>query len=148
MTKTQKDIGIEVVGFVDAVITVTVINLGDEFICENKEEGHYVTGESWSPDKCIWYQKPQKVGSVHSVTEFMIEIRMVPQDVREIIRCINLYREYKIGNKFIVAYNFELTDAEVKLLKNHDILPIKLGNGFDKWCLEQITKKPEQLLEF
>lgn len=66
-----------------------------------------------------------------------VEVKILPISLGDILRQINLYREY-IGNvPFVLATVFDLSVASVKVLQDDNITPVFLGAKFKAWAREQ-----------
>lgn len=132
----------QTIGFIDGIIETVIFRESDEYQCENNESHRSEEG------KCIWKTDFTKNLSSFSDWKFFVEIKITPQKVGDIIRQINLYREYLslkcYYGSFILAYNFDLSEIEIKALEKENIICIKLGKQFDDWCVEQLNIKSEQ----
>ena len=70
-----------------------------------------------------------------------VEVKIGRVQVGDIIRQINLYREYESAGAWIVATVFPLAESDVTALKRSRIHHVLLGEGFEKWVAEQEAKQ-------
>ncbi len=66
-----------------------------------------------------------------------IEVKIQPASWSDLLRQINLYRDYIHFNKWVAALAFPVTEAYVEALKKEDVSIVRLGDKFKVWCSEQ-----------
>jgi hypothetical protein len=140
----------QTIGFVDGIMEILIYHKKNVYLCENKNKHE-------CPTECIWSNTKIEKEFEHCIYDIndifynyriclYIETKITPQKLGDIIRQINLYREYPTCQcgKFILAYNFDLSEIEIKALEKENIICIKLSKQFDDWCAEQLNIKSEQ----
>jgi hypothetical protein len=94
---------------------------GTEFAgCEVKEWAYRSHGRKWS-----------------STTLIPVEVKIAPVGLGDVLRQINLYREYGFADYWILATAFEMSTAMVEGLRAAGVHSVHLGEGFRKWAAEQ-----------
>jgi len=74
----------------------------------------------------------------------IVEVKINPVSVGDIIRQINLYRQWlpvvdrsRCNKAVALACAFPLLPYEIKALRDENIVYIPLGKNFERWCEEQ-----------
>jgi hypothetical protein len=65
-----------------------------------------------------------------------VEVKIKPIGLGEVLRQINLYREY-VGGVWILVTHFDMPSAMEEGLRAATIIPFRLGDGFTKFVEEQ-----------
>lgn len=132
----------------------------------SKGEGQYRTTIGFLDAKIDW------VGAENQGSVF-VEVKINRIDVGDVIRQINLYRQYAVPwtppldsenfgsrlaardkkqamgtSSWILAANFELDDGYTKLLLRENIVHIQLGEGFRKWYEERLKRPAPKAEQF
>jgi hypothetical protein len=89
--------------------------------------------ETW-PDTCISKGHAFRDTAKGSVA---IEVKIARVPASEIIRQINLYREYVKAHRWLAVTAFPLSTEAVASLKNERIEHLKLGENFDKYVAQR-----------
>ena len=72
-----------------------------------------------------------------SKVDVFVEVKIALVGLGDVLRQINLYREYIHGYRWVLAAAFPMSTAMVDGLRSHNIFPVQLGDGFRKWAAEQ-----------
>jgi hypothetical protein len=114
-----------VVGFLDVVLP---------FSWTFRQEGEMraFEGDPWQPHENTF-------GSTSAV---ILEAKIYPVGVGDIVRQVNLYREFRkipegsidLPYHWCVATAFDLSAADVSMLRESRVRHIRLGEAFEEWC--------------
>lgn len=96
------------------------------------------------PDGCGWDKEDWPMGALRAA----VEVKAGRPDLHDLIRQVNLYREYDdcwaqvLGRRsdpvvWFVAFVQPYTAREAAVLRDAGITPIRLGEGFTRWVEEQ-----------
>lgn len=107
-----------------------------------KGEDRYKTTIGFLDVKTKWWVSDVPLGTM------VVEVKVKPTGVGDIIRQINLYREYVQANAWILASCFDLDAGQVATLEHARIKPIRLGDGFAKWFEERSGHGMPKLEQF
>jgi hypothetical protein len=72
-----------------------------------------------------------------SSREYGIEVKATPISLGDLIRQMNLYREYSTIRKWIVATTYPLTRADIECLQNEKLQHVYLGSHFQAFVAGQ-----------
>ncbi len=137
------------IGFLDGIITINISYIDKTFKCLNNDHkrNNYLAIEEKGSCPCDLDNKECVWAGIEIIqsTDLVIyvEIKITPQTSGDIIRQINLYREHMSSKniKFLLAYNFDLSETEIKTIEAENILCVKLGSQFETWCKEKLSEK-------
>lgn len=126
--------------------TIGFIDVGLEFATTGEEQWQErVTlreNRSVSPDllnESEWRPWEQRQATWTSSSTLYVEVKIQPVPAGQIVRQVNLYREYCRG-KFVVATAFPLQGYEVKQLCLANISHVMLGDSFEAFVAENSQK--------
>jgi hypothetical protein len=146
------------IGFLDVVVPITYKKryVGQQI---TKEYGDDADG------KCRWHDARKSVDQTEDFcTAFLIEVKASPLRVGELIRQINLYREYpvvlpshnlRLGREgkmqpsplehsiWVLASTHPVSDLDTATLKSSNIYHVALGESFERWVVEQERQKTQ-----
>lgn len=112
------------IGFVDLMITTV--------FTRRRIERRY---KQWD-GKMVYEHRT--TDAMHEIPEFSIavEVKVNPIPVSDILRQLNLYREYLIGivKCWALVTCYDLNQSEYDLLMHEGVRPIRLGMDFTEWC--------------
>lgn len=114
-----------------------------------KGEDKYKTTIGFLDYHMRWVIKQKRIyeGVEDESTDYLqigVEVKITPVPVGDIIRQINLYREYaKDIRKWWVVTAFDISMMDLKMLATSNIKYLKLGNKFDHWCEQKEAEEPE-----
>lgn len=118
-----------------------------------KGEGKYRTTIGFI-DLILWYQVTFPCGGpkccrppsdeIHIYSfGVAVEVKITPVGIGDILRQINLYRDYEKQFGWLVATAFPLSTADVSVLKNERIYHVRLGDPFETWAEVQEEETPD-----
>jgi len=88
-------------------------------------------------------------GSFDNRGSVVVEVKINPTGIGDIIRQFNLYREYvRLTDAWVLATTYPLDAGQVDTLKQSNIHPILLGEGFQKWHDERAKREPAKVDQF
>jgi hypothetical protein len=146
------------IGFLDTVVFTTipgsVVKEGEKQVFEKAQDADRVWKESlniindsyyytnpyrrWDQDKMVYVQpKLSWVDAQIDGPPVGFEVKISPVGLGDVLRQINLYRQYEFCDVWVLACAFEISPLMVEGLESHGILPVHLGEGFRKWVAEQ-----------
>jgi hypothetical protein len=140
----------QTIGFLDGIISVNISHIHKKYVCTNithrRKNYTEVDERGKCPcevdnKECLWDDGIEIIKD--EIFSIYIEVKITPQTSGDIIRQINLYRGH-IGNKiqkFLLAYNFDLSETEIKTIEAENILCVRLGSQFETWCKEKLSEK-------
>ena len=73
----------------------------------------------------------------------LIEVKINPLPISDLIRQLNLYREYLKQTRALAVLDFDLTESDQRALLGAAITPIRLGQVFESWLETQ--QRPAKL---
>lgn len=82
-----------------------------------------------------WYPVHRKI---------VVEIKVSPVSVGEVVRQVALYREHLKADEWVVATAFPVTSPELSELTDAKITHFRLGAGFERWAAAQECLPPDQ----
>lgn len=83
-----------------------------------------------------WADADRDLGVLEAACVF-VEVKIQPVGVGELLRQINLYREYLPRFPWYAVTAFDMNARELEQLKINRVHHLKLGHGFDKFVTEQ-----------
>jgi hypothetical protein len=126
----------------------------------SKGEGQYRTTIGFLDVRIDWFSADPVDWMVRG--SVFVEVKIAPIGVGDILRQINLYREYAsavpardtrehlrgtVSTAWVLATSFQLDAGQTETLQGAGITLIRLGEGFEKWFAERQKRpapKPEQ----
>jgi hypothetical protein len=74
---------------------------------------------------------------------FAVEVKILPIGVGDLLRQVNLYREYVPDHSWIVVTAYDISPADKAALMAEGVRHLRLGPAFDDWCREQERLRAE-----
>ena len=75
--------------------------------------------------------------------QLVVEIKIAPVSMGEIVRQAVLYREHLKADRWIVATAFAVTSPDLVELSAAKITHVRLGAGFERWMAAQVNLPPD-----
>ncbi len=85
----------------------------------------YVTG--------VWMHATSDHREQEVWSEFFIEVKILPTSLAEVLRQMNLYKQH-FCEMAVLATAYDISEDEAAILKNENIIHVRLGDNFAKWC--------------
>lgn len=108
------------IGFVDLILPIEV--------------GHMCDRENCCSPR---HSEPFGEGNYREHTELAVEVKIGAIPVGDIMRQINLYRNFHHAKAWVVATAFPLSGDEAEVLRSQGITTVRLGAGFDRYCADR-----------
>ncbi len=119
----------------------------------SKGDGQYKTtigfldvSTSW--ERRIVYAAGKEARRVTNDGRIIIEVKIGSINVGDVVRQINLYRQYVGASAWVLATAFDLDAGQVDMLRQAKIHPIRLGAGFSNWYEHRLTREKPKLEQF
>jgi len=90
----------------------------------------FIRGKGWAVQAAEWEEHECQ----HFAAELLGEVKIHPVTVGDMLRQINLYREYGKWRVVVIATAFDLTERDVETLRAGRVQHVKLGAGFEEFC--------------
>jgi hypothetical protein len=127
-----------VIGFLDVILPYS-------WTFRQEGEMRAFEGHPWEP------LEDSAIGSTSAV---ILEAKVNPVGVGDIVRQINLYREFRknpsssigIPYHWCVATAFDLSASDVSMLRESRVRHIRLGDAFEEWCDAACSKSEDAVL--
>lgn len=72
--------------------------------------------------------------------ELLVEVKINRVQVGDVIRQIDMYRRFSMMETALLVTDYTISTGEKEALLTKDILHVKLGPGFDRFCVEQAAE--------
>ena len=93
-----------------------------------------------------WTEWIEEVSTDIQQVQYCGEVKITPTPASDIIRQINLYREYLpagVSHTFALIAGYEMSALDVTTLRDHNILPMDLdAQNFDSFCARAAQWNP------